>query len=162
MRAWIVVTSVVLSNLVGCSKSEAPVAAPAAPVAEKAPAPAPAAPPGPSVEDGTFKLALVSEPSYAAGAASKLTLVLEARGAYHVNPDYPIKIELKAPGVTLPKPSLGKPDAAEFGEKIARFELPFTAAAGAHQLVADVDFAVCTPETCMPDQRQLAVSLAVK
>jgi hypothetical protein len=124
---------------------------------------APEAPPGPSVEDNTFKLSLVSEPEYTAGSASTLKLVLEARGNYHVNQDYPIKVDLKAPaGMTLPKPSLGKPDAAEFGEKIARFELPFSATPGAYELTADVDFAVCTPETCVPDQRKLAVKVAVK
>jgi hypothetical protein len=29
-------------------------------------------------------------------------------------------------------------------------------------LSADVDFAVCTPETCVPDQRKLAIKVAVK
>ena len=150
-----------------CSKSEAPASSPipatsAAPAAAPAPV-APQSPPGPSVEDNTFKLALVSEPEYSAGSAGTVKLVLEARGGYHVNQDYPIKVDLKAPGaVKLGKPSLGKADAAEFGEKIARFELPFTAEKGAHELSADVDFAVCTPETCVPDQRKLVISLAVK
>jgi hypothetical protein len=161
MRDPFVVATILCLGLCACSKSEAPAASPAPPAA---PAPvAPQSPPGPSVEDNTFKLSLVSEPEYSAGSAATVKVVLEARGNYHVNQDYPIKIDLKAPtGVTLPKPSLGKPDAAEFGEKIARFEVPFTAPAGTHELSADVDFAVCTPETCMPDQRKLAIKLAVK
>lgn len=151
-----------LLSLAACSKSEAPAAAPAPAAPATAPA-APQSPPGPSVEDNTFKLFLVSEPQYTAGNASTLKLVLEARGNYHVNQDYPIKVDLKAAsGVSLPKPSLGKPDAAEFGEKIARFDLPFTATVGAHEVSADVDFAVCTPETCVPDQRKLTISVAVK
>jgi hypothetical protein len=150
-------------SIVGCSKSEAPAAAPAPTPAPAAAPAAPQSPPGPSVEDNTFKLSLVGEPEYSAGSAATLKLVLEARGNYHVNQDYPIKIDLKAPaGVTLPKASLGKPDASEFGEKIARFELPFSATAGAYELSADVDFAVCTPETCVPDQRKLAIKVAVK
>ncbi len=162
MRDSFIVATVLCLGLCACSKSEAPAAAPA-PSPAPAPAAAPQSPPGPSVEDNTFKLSLVSEPEYSAGSAATVKLVLEARGNYHVNQDYPIKIDLKAPaGVTLPKPSLGKPDAAEFGEKIARFEVPFTAPAGAHELSADVDFAVCTPETCVPDQRKLAIKLAVK
>lgn len=162
MRDSFFVVSILCCGLAACSKSEQPAAAPA-PTPAPAAAPAPQSPPGPSVEDPTFKLSLVSEPEYTAGSASTLKLVLEARGNYHVNQDYPIKIDLKAPAdVKLPKASLGKPDAAEFGEKIARFELPFTAPAGAHELSADVDFAVCTPETCMPDQRKLAIKLAVK
>lgn len=166
MRDSIIVASALFLSVAGCSKSEAPAPAPAPaaqPAAAAAPAKTPESPPGPSVEDNTFKLSLVAEPEYSAGSAAHLKLVLEARGNYHVNQDYPIKIDLKAPtAVSLPKPSLGKPDAAEFGEKIARFDVPFTATAGAYELSADVDFAVCTPETCVPDQRKLAIKLAVK
>jgi hypothetical protein len=152
-------------GLSGCSKSETPSAAsqPTSPSAAAAPSAAPAAAPTPVIEDKTFKLALVSEPGYTAGTPAKLKLVLEARGGYHVNQDYPIRIDLKAPAaVKLDKASLGKADAVEFGEPSAKFEVPFTASSGAHQLTADVDFAVCTPETCMPDQRTLAVALQVK
>jgi hypothetical protein len=143
--------------LSACSKAE-PRPEPVAPAA-----PALAAAPTPSVEDNTFKLALVSEPEYTAGAPARLQLLLEAKGGYHVNQDYPIRVDLKAPAaVKLQKASLGKPDAAEFGEHKARFDVPFSADKGSHQLMADVDFAVCTPETCVPDQRTLAVSLSVK
>lgn len=164
MRALLI--AAVAGGLLACSKSEAPAAASPEPAAPTAPAAAPAAPAAaatPSIEDKTFKLALVSEPEYTAGAPAKLKLVLEARGGYHVNQDYPIRVDLKAPAaVKLDKTSLGKADAAEFGEPAARFELPFTAQSGSHQLTADVDFAVCTPETCMPDQRKLAIALNVK
>lgn len=163
MRALIIVAIASCGAALACSKSEAPTPAAApTPVAPAAATP-PVAALGPSVEDATFKLALVGEPEYTAGAPAKLKLVLEARGGYHVNQDYPIRIDLKAPpGVKLDKTSLGKSDAAEFGEPAAKFEVPFTASSGAHQLTADVDFAVCTPETCMPDQRKLAIALNVK
>ena len=149
-----------LAAAVACSKPEPkPEAAQPAVAAPKAPE----TPPQATVEDNTFKLALVSEPEYTAGAPGKLQVLLEAKGGYHVNQDYPIRVDLKAPaGVKLDKPSLGKPDAAEFGEHKARFDVPFSADKGAHQLSANVDFAVCTPETCVPDQRTLAVSLSVK
>lgn len=164
MRAWII-ASALSCALVGCTKSETPAkeSAPTpAPATKAEPAPAPTAA-GPSVEDETFKLALISDPALTAGAPAKLKLVLEARGGYHVNQDYPIQIDLKAPaGVKLEKTSLKKPDAVAFGEHEARFEVPFSAESGAHQLTANVDFAVCTPETCMPDQRTLALSLDVK
>ena len=161
MRALIIAT-IACGGLLACSKSEAPAPAQApTPTPAPAAAPAAAAPLSPSVEDKTFKLALVSDPEYTAGTPAKLKLVLEARGGYHVNQDYPIHIDLKAPaGVKLDKASLGKADAAEFGEPAAKFEVPFTAQAGAHEVTADVDFAVCTPETCMPDQRKLAVEQA--
>jgi len=144
-----------------CSKPE-PKPEPPAPTAP-APAAQPASAPQPSIEDNTFKLTLVSEPEYTAGAPARLQVLLEAKGGYHVNQDYPIRANLKVPaGMKVQKPSLGKPDAAEFGEHKARFDVPFSAETGSHKLLADVDFAVCTPETCVPDQRTLAVSLSVK
>ena len=146
-----------------CHKSEpsAPTPAPAQPLTPAAKA-APAAA-TPSIEEPTFKLALVSGTAYSAGTPGTLELVLEARGGYHVNQDYPIKVQLKGPAsVTLPKPSLGKADAAEFGEHKVRFELPFTAQPGPCTVSADVDFAVCTAETCVPDERTLALSFDVK
>ncbi|MBK8172015.1 MAG: hypothetical protein IPK60_16950 [Sandaracinaceae bacterium] len=48
-------------------------------------------------------------------------------------------------------------------ERLARFSVPFTAGtAGSARIEADVDFAVCTPENCMPDRRTVAVTLAVQ
>ena len=144
----------------GCSKSEpaTPSAAPAQPSA-----PAAVAAPTPSIEDPTFKLGLASDAALSAGAPGTLKLVLEARGGYHVNQEYPIKVQLKAAGgVTLPKSSLGKADAAEFGEHKVRFDLPLSAESGSRTVSADVDFAVCTAETCVPDQRTVALSFDVK
>ena len=125
-----------------------------------------AAPAGPSVEDVTFKLALSSSAPVAAGQTATVTLLLEARGGYHVNQEYPIRIDLgaAAPGLTLgkaaaPTVSLGKPDARVFDEDKARFEVAYTALKGSHSLLADVDFAVCTPSTCVPDRRKLALAV---
>ncbi|MET0339696.1 MAG: hypothetical protein ABW252_01780 [Polyangiales bacterium] len=147
----------------GCSKSEpavspaAPAPAAAAPVAKNAEAPRP------TIEDNTFKLVLSGDPAYEAGKPGAAKLVLEARGGYHVNQDYPIRVDLKAPaGVKLTKASLSRPDAAQFGEHSAEFALPFEAGQGAHALTATVDFAVCTAETCVPDQRTVALDLNVR
>lgn len=134
-----------------------------------APAPAPqqavkkATPPGPVVSDTSFQLSLQSQPTYTSGEAGKVQLHLDPRGGYHVNLDYPVRVDLKAgPSVKLDKPSLTKPDAVEFGEERARFEAAFTAEAGRHELLATVDFAVCTKETCLPEKRTLAIVLNVQ
>jgi len=143
-----------------CNKSEpaAPTPTVAQPLEQKLPAAQ-----SPVVEDTTFKLALTSDAEYTAGSPGTLKLVLEARGGYHVNQDYPIKVQVKAAGgVKLLKTDLGKADAAEFGEQKVRFDLPFTAETGAREVSADVEFAVCTAETCVPDQRTVAISLNVK
>jgi hypothetical protein len=153
-----------LISQLGCGDREAPrVAAPSPAPAAPAAAPKPAEPPQPRVEDTTYRLALESEPNYSAGKVGAVRLVLEARGGYHVNQDYPIRVDLQAPAaVKLTKSSLGKADAAQFGEESARFDLGFSAEPGAHELLATVDFAVCTKETCVPEQRKLAVALNVQ
>lgn len=160
----------------GSQASEAPAAAPE-------PAPAPAEAPKPTaeapaeapkaeapkeltdtIEDPSFELKLVPSGPYAAGKLASFGVSLVPKGEYHVNQDFPMTIAIKAPdGVTLPKAKLEKGDAAEFAEKKARFDVPFTAAAaGEHRVECDINFAVCTPETCVPDERTLALNLAVE
>ncbi|MDB4990143.1 MAG: hypothetical protein JWN04_5321 [Myxococcaceae bacterium] len=148
-----------------CSRTESARETPvvsATPGALAAPIKAPSAP-TPIIEDTTFRLTLAPATGYNGSKEGKVELTLEARGGYHVNQEYPIRVDVKAPAdVKLDKASLSKPDAAEFSEQSARFELPFSATAGAHELVATVDFAVCTKETCLPDQRTVAVALQVQ
>ena len=136
-----------------CSSPEQQPATPSA-VTDRARSPAPQAKkvevPKPSVDDTSFHLALESQPTYTSGQAGTVKLVLEARGGYHVNEDYPLRVDLKAPAaVKLTKASLNKGDAAQIGQESARFDLGFSAEPGTHELLATVDFAVCTKETCV-------------
>ena len=148
------------------STGTAPVAEPAGPAqtAQQA-APAADAPKGPppaSIEENTFRLGFETDPAYGEGKDGKFRVVLTAAGGYHVNQDYPIRIDVKAPpALKLPKSSLGKPDATQFGEESARFDVSFNAPKGTHVVEALVDFAVCTKETCVPDQRTIALNLQV-
>lgn len=140
----------------------APVAAPAAPAA---PTPAPAAAAASDrVDDPSFELAAVPAGPYAVGKLGSFAVSLKPRGVYHVNQEYPISISLHGEaGLSFPKADLARADAATFGEKLARFEVPFTAAkAGSLKVEADVKFAVCTPENCVPDERKLALMLPVQ
>ncbi len=144
-----------------CTREEAkPVAepAPVAPVATKL-----VEAPKPTIEDTTFRLALATPEAPSADKPASAELTLEARGGYHVNQDYPIKVDVRgAPGLTLTKASLVRADATQFSEEKAAFAVPFAAAAGTYDLTATVDFAVCTKETCVPDQRTVALALQVK
>jgi hypothetical protein len=171
---------VILLALVGCNQQPQPAPAepepaapePAAPAAEPAAEPAAQQPqPGAAeaelsdtVEDPSFALSLSPVGEYEAGKLGSLAVSLEPRGEYHINQDYPMSIEITGPdGVSFPKARLDKPDAAKFDDNVARFDVPFTAAAaGEHQIQAKVKFAVCTPETCVPDERTLALAVAVK
>ena len=154
-----------LTCLLACGGKEAaesPAAPPAAPT-PATPAPAAAGPAKPSIEDTSFRLAFEKPGAYTAGTPGKVQVVLESKGGYHVNQDYPIRVDLKAKeGVKLDKASLAKPDAAAFSEQSARFDVGFTADKGTHDVEATVDFAVCTAETCVPDQRTISIALDVQ
>ncbi len=112
-------------------------------------------------DDPSFELRSNLQPSYSPGQASSFEVVLTARGNYHVNVEYPMRITLHGPAeVSFPDPEMTADQAAEMAEPRARFVVPFTAqAAGAFTVTADVAFAVCTPDSCMPDNRTLSVSL---
>lgn len=129
------------------------------PTAETPPAPAEARA---QWQDTGFELGSTAAGPYQAGQEGQFAIRLAATGNHHVNQDYPISIQITGPdGVTLPRATLSRAEAAEFGDALARFEVPFTATAGHHELRALVDFAVCTPESCMPDTRTLAIALDV-
>jgi hypothetical protein len=159
----------VLSAATACGNPEpanAPAPAePAAPQPQK-PAPADPAPPkegGPVAEDPSFVLKIDGDMPYVVGNLATFAISLVPKGEYHVNEDFPIRIEITAPAaLTMQKKVLEKPDAATFSEKNARFDVPFTAGAvGKHHVVANVKFAVCTPQTCIPDERTLSWDMDV-
>jgi hypothetical protein len=116
-----------------------------------------------SVEESNYSLKLVQAGPYKAGELARFVVNLEPRGVFHVNQEYPIEISLKGdPETSFPKATLARPDAAAFDEKKARFDVPFTAkSAGDHKIMANVKFAVCTDENCVPDERDLALAVAV-
>ena len=152
----------------GGNKTNAATEPAVAPVPE-APAPvAPAAvPPSAapsSIEETGFSLRLAEAGPYKTGELARFVLHLEPRGVFHINQEYPIEIGLTGDAdTTFPKPTLARADAAQFDEKKATFDVPFTAkAAGDHKLMANVKFAVCTAENCVPDERNLALAVAVK
>lgn len=127
-------------------------------------APAAAASARDVAEDPSFELRASATGSYAQGQEGRFEVALTPRGNYHVNDQYPMTITLAGPGeVTFPSAEITREQAAEYGEPRARFQVPFTAtAAGQHRVTAQVDFAVCTPESCMPDCRTLALVLPVQ
>ena len=142
-----------------------PPAAPAPLPAAPAPPPAaPAAPPSEKVDDPTFLLSAAPVGTYASGKLGSVAISLTPRGEYHVNQDYPISVALSGDAaLQFPKAQMGKAECAEFNEKLARFDVPVTPQqAGSHALTAKVKFAVCSKENCVPDERTLALALAVE
>ena len=158
MRSMDVTRAALVAVLIGCggnSEPSTPDPEPQQPVAEQ--------PAGPLVDDPSFELRASPRGPYHAGEQASFEIRLTPKGRYHVNQDFPTTVSLTAPsGVTLPHAELAATDAAEMGERLARFDVPFTATAGEHRVTARVSFAVCTPESCMPDERTLAFSLPVE
>ena len=122
-------------------------------------------PAGPTIETGSFLLAVTpAQPGYRIGKPGELEIALEGRGEWHVNQEYPIRVDLKAaPGVALKKTELVKDDAKEFGEDKVRFLAAVEpSAAGEHEVTCDVSFAMCTEGNCILEKRTVAMQLKVE
>ena len=121
-------------------------------------------PAGPRLETGTFVLEVASkEPAHQVGKAGVLEIELGGRGQWHINQDYPIRVDLNAdPGVSLPKAELVKADAAEFTEDKVKFLAAVEPSeAGDHEVSCKVSFAMCTDDNCVLEKRTVAMQLRV-
>jgi hypothetical protein len=117
-----------------------------------------------SVDDPTFALALSAPGNVSVGAPTHADLSIEGRGLYHVNHEYPLRIVLRpTPDLALGRTELAASHAAELTPARARFELPFTCRApGSHRIEADVEFALCTEDECIPQSRTIALTLQAR
>ncbi len=125
----------------------------------------PASPAGPRIETGAFLLAVApTQTKYAVGKPGEVEIALESRGEWHVNQEYPIRIEVDGPeGAGVSKRELVKDDAKEFGDDKVRFLAPVApSAAGEHEVSCDVSFAMCTDENCVLERRTVAMRLEVE
>jgi hypothetical protein len=167
-----IVLSLLALPLVGCGSSGAPEAAPAsqpaappsAPSPAQVPPPAPPAAPTDRIDDASFELSMTPTGTYTATKLASFAVTLKPRGIYHINQEYPVALALQpTQGLSFPKAELKKSDMAEMGEKLARFDVPFSAdKPGAYHVEAHLRFAVCTPDNCVPDERTLALQLSVQ
>jgi hypothetical protein len=177
MTTFRLVTIATLALALGACDDEAPSEAEPQPSAESAEnveaadpgagAEAPAADDpeaGPVVDDPTVELRATAADTYANGELAQFDIRITPKGEYHMNEEFPTTITVHTvDGVAFPKSELEAGDAAEFGEALARFDVPFTAsAAGEHRVVCDISFAVCTASNCIPENRTLAVVLPVE
>ena len=120
--------------------------------------------PGPHAEGQGFKVDVQVAPAAAPGAAAKAQVVLTPTGGYHVNKEFPIVLQVKAPdGVDVPKAKQVAADAAKLEEAGATFDVAFTSKdAGAKSFEASFRFAVCTATTCDPKNVKLAWNQTIK
>jgi hypothetical protein len=105
----------------------------------------------------------VSGASGKSGDKATATVTVKAKGAYHVNLEYPHKLILTAPdGVTVEKAKLVAADA-----KVSKEELQFSVVAtssspGKKTIDAELKGAVCTDTTCEPFSEKIAIQIDAK
>lgn len=172
-RALSVVAAVALaaaSLAQACQKkAEANTSGPAAAVPgsaqtqEESPAAgAPAAQAAPAYHENNFDLEMSAKGPYKSGQAGELEVVLVAKGAYHVNDKYPIKLKLQpANGIKYPAPVVTK-DHVALEHKRAVMTVGLTPeSAGKLQVAGEFAFSICTDDVCLMEKRNLEQSIDV-
>jgi hypothetical protein len=160
-------------SLAGCSKdksgqqAESPSNAAGADVvaaeAEQVEPPKEAAAAPSEIEAPAFKVAMrASGEMYTVGEPANVEIVLNARGGYKCNDEYPYKFVPKdAPGLTY-LTKVVKKDAIKVGKEESVMTIPVTPeAAGKQKVEGKFYFSVCNAETCLVEKKDLAFTLDV-
>ncbi len=98
------------------------------------------------------------------GEKGKLLIAIKPLVAgWKVHPEAPLKITFQAPkDLGLARASLGRADAEGAKGEVMRFENAFSpTAAGSHQVVARVDFFICSDLACVKQTRNVSFPLDV-
>jgi hypothetical protein len=109
-----------------------------------------------------FDAKLIVGPKYKAGQDASVTLQIDAKDGYHVNPEYPIKFTLAAPeaGVEYPTPVVRD---AKRTETQATLAVPFKVASpGQKKVGGEASLSVCTPEKCVMAKVPLEATVVVE
>lgn len=150
------ITSTSVLIIVGCKGGSAPPGpAPNPPVAEGKPA----EPTLGKLDEKNFSVEMKATGPYKVGQQGTVEVVLEPKGEFHCNQEYPYKIKLgTAPeGVTYPQPIV-KTDAITIEPAKAVMKVPFTAnKSGESKLSGNFYFSICTSQQCVIENRELAV-----
>ncbi len=115
------------------------------------------------IEAAAFKVAMrPSGGMYTVGEPAKVEIVLNARGGYKCNDEYPYKFVAKdAPGLTYTTPIVKK-DAIKVGKAESVMTIPvLPEAAGKQTVEGKFYFSVCNEETCLVEKKDLAFTLDV-
>ena len=105
-----------------------------------------------------------------AGSEVTAKVLLTPVDPYHVNKEFPTKLELTAPaGVTLAKAKMkagggdsDKGDADTLEDKQLAFSVKLTPQAGNHTISGTFKFAVCDKDTCLAKKEQISIVVAAK
>ena len=133
--------------------------------------------PGGAVADDPFRLkpeegtlAIVAPAEGPAGTEVVATVNVTPAGPYHINLEFPTKLELSGPaGVVIAKPKLtagghdkARGDADAFEDGKLTFTVRMTPQPGAHTVSGTFKFAVCDKDTCLAKKEQISIAVAAK
>ncbi|MBM4364191.1 MAG: hypothetical protein FJ104_16045 [Deltaproteobacteria bacterium] len=147
----------VFGLMVACDRS------PAAPVDPAPAAPPSAAPPGPRIEDAAFRIELRATAPLRQGVAGGAEIVIEPRGEYHSNAEYPYKFRpSRSPGVAYASAQFsGAAVTVTPARTTLRVELT-PATKGPATLGGQLSFSVCSDARCLVEKRELALPVEVE
>jgi hypothetical protein len=113
---------------------------------------------GPKAESETYLVTMKATGPYAAGKEGTVELLVEPKGEFHINDQYPYKFKLVDPapeGVTYAKPVLKRED-GKFDEKKGEFKVPFVASkAGKAKIAGTLSMSVCSKASCVMEKVEL-------
>ena len=111
-----------------------------------------------------YRVELTAPAAAAVGKVGAAQVRVVPAEGYHTNKEFPTKLTVTAPAaVTVARATQSAADAKAFSPDRLEFEVGFTAtAAGAHEILGDLRFAVCTPQTCIPVKEKVTWKVAVK
>ena len=150
-------------GIFGCKGSSAP----PTPAADSPAVTAEVKPAGPvmgKLDEKNFSLVMQQAGTYKASQQGNVEVVLEPKGAFHCNNEYPYKIKLGTPpaGVTYPVPVVKTEGITVTPEK-AVMKVPFVAEKpGEVKVSGKFYFSICRSEQCVIENRELAVMVKVE
>lgn len=145
----------------GCTGSSAPPAPTPEAVATAA---KPSEPVMGKLDEKNFSLEMKAAGPYKAGQPGNVEVVLEPKGEFHCNKEYPYKIKLgTAPaGIAYPQ-AIVKTDAITVTPEKAVMKVPFSPEKpGDAKVSGNFFFSVCTSQQCVIENRELAVMVKVE
>ena len=142
--------------LAGCGKSEAATnrGEKAAPVAQDGAA-------APKVTTENYTVELRASGAYAKGQEGTADLVIETKGDYHINDQYPYKFTPKPNDAVAFKGPVGR-EGGQFDKTRAVMKIPFTPAqSGSVKVAGKISLSVCSDKNCLMEKQDLELPVTV-
>ncbi len=118
---------------------------------------------GARVSEANFDLSVQPTGNYQVGQKGSVKVVLDAKGVYKVNDEYPYKFKLEPNAGLEYAQDVVKKDAVKLEKKRATMTVSLTPkTAGKQRLAGKFYFSICTDEKCLIEKRDLALDIEVK